>query len=106
MTAAHLERGNLRRRKRHRLHYPAWIVLRGDQQPHRCTLYDISECGAKIALAGYLEPPEQFKLLLSEDGRMQRLCRIVWRVDNFLGVEFLRPASVRDRDLTYRPYFP
>ena len=80
----------LRRHRRQTLHYPAWIVLDPGQPPYRCMLSDVSKMGAKITIAGHLELPPQFTLLLSEDGRTRRTCRVAWREGTVMGVEYLR----------------
>jgi len=72
------------------LHYPAWIVLGRDQPPYKCMLSDVSKAGAKISLAGHLDVPQRFVLLLSADGGPRRNCRVVWRDGTMMGVEFQR----------------
>ena len=85
-----------RKHPRQALHYPAWIVLGADQAPYKVMLSDVSRSGAKISLAGHLEIPEEFVLLLSEEGRTRRNCRAVWRDNNCMGVEFLRGSLAQD----------
>jgi hypothetical protein len=86
----------LRKHRRQPLHYPAWIVLAPDQPPSKCMLSDVSKAGAKISLAGDLEAPEHFMLLLSADGRTRRMCRVAWRDGALMGVEFQGTAADDD----------
>jgi hypothetical protein len=86
----------LRRHRRQPLHYPAWIVLAADQPPYKCMLSDVSKAGAKISIAGHLEVPDEFSLLLSEDGSTRRSCRVVWRESTHMGVEFTRQSRSQD----------
>lgn len=87
-TASFRQPAESRKHKRQPLHYPAWIVLKADQPPYKCMLSDVSKNGAKITIAGHLEPPEEFILLLSAEGRTRRHCRVVWREGTSMGVEF------------------
>lgn len=81
---------DLRKNRRQALRYPAWIVLGPEQPPHKCMLSDVSNTGAKIKTEGDLEPPSEFILFLSADGKTRRNCRVVWRDGASLGVEFTR----------------
>lgn len=52
---------------------------------------DLSAAGAKLWIANAVDLPEQFRIALSMDGHVQRICRIVWRNANQMGVRFIRP---------------
>jgi len=52
-----------------------------------CAVFDVSEHGARILLRDPMTFPETFKL--SIDSGPPRVCRIAWRKNNELGVEFL-----------------
>ncbi|HZS63828.1 MAG TPA: PilZ domain-containing protein [Xanthobacteraceae bacterium] len=81
-----------RKKIRRPMHYTAWIGL--DGAPRRgCTVADISETGARLQIDTPLELPEIFKLLLSGHGAIYRRCRVVWRSDNEVGVEFEKTPS-------------
>lgn len=56
---------------------------------------DISAGGAKIKLDLFVELPDQFLIILSEGGDVQRLCRLIWRTASEAGVCFVQPASPR-----------
>jgi hypothetical protein len=78
-----------RRHRRQPVHYPAWMVFGPGQPPQRCMLSDISTSGAKIMVDDDLDPPPEFKLLLSAKDNKPRTCRIVWRDGPIVGIEFL-----------------
>ena len=54
----------------------------------RCTLVDVSELGARLTISDVYDLPESFALHLTRASHPGRLCRIVWRRDHDVGVEF------------------
>lgn len=64
---------------------------------HACTVFDISNSGAKIGLAtednGF--ELQEFFLLMSTRGIVHRRCRIVRRYGNEIGVAFIRSETKR-----------
>jgi len=79
-----------RRAKRTPRRNAAWIELAGEGAHIPCVLWDLSAGGARLAAPHTGELPPAFKLLLSRDGSSQRLCRVVWRSDKQLGVQFIQ----------------
>ena len=80
------KRKNLRRS----ITYPAFIDL-GDGSPAiECTLCDASQEGAQLAVADPDSVPDEFILALSSDGAARRRCRVAWRTEDQVGVEFLK----------------
>ena len=80
------KRKNLRRS----ISYPAFIDL-GDGSPTiECTLCDASQEGALLAVAEPDGVPNEFILALSSDGAARRRCRVAWRTEEQVGVEFLK----------------
>ncbi len=66
----------------------------GDGSSHRnCMICDISQKGARIALTGKNDIPNEFRLMLGGGGAHRR-CRVVWRTEQQIGIEFLT-ASLR-----------
>ena len=67
--------------------YEARIV---DSEGNRTTVQiaDISERGAKLVLLAPGNSAQEFTLLLSPDGFIQRRCRRVWQSGDQVGVEF------------------
>ena len=67
--------------------------------PLACTLKDVSELGARVAVADPASAPQEFLMLLSD--KLARWCRVSWRSDREIGIEFVsEPESVRN---TKRP---
>ena len=54
-----------------------------------CVMHDLSATGACLGTKTAGALPDNFILLLSHDGRLRRLCSVVWRSDDLLGVEFM-----------------
>jgi hypothetical protein len=88
-------RHDTRRSKRHYVLTGARIVLADGVNMEACRMVDVSSGGARLELAKASTVPDQFVLLLSHDGSLQRQCSVVWRSDTALGVEFIphMPAS-------------
>ena len=75
--------------------YPAFIDL-GDGSPAvQCTLCDASQEGAQLAVADPNSVPDEFILALSSDGAARRRCRVTWRTEDQVGVEFLEGYQER-----------
>jgi len=55
-----------------------------------CEVLDISHGGARLRplMCAPDIVPDRFTLLLSADGKVRRFCRVAWRTDGELGVEF------------------
>jgi hypothetical protein len=84
-----------RQSARTEVRYMAWIDV-GDGLPMRkCIIRDISLRGAKLGIMTSTPNalPNEFTLLLSPDGRVRHLCRVAWRSDENMGVEFLHPSE-------------
>ncbi len=52
-----------------------------------CTLRNISDSGACLQVASPIGIPDTFNLLL-DAGKTTRACRVLWRKDRQIGVEF------------------
>lgn len=79
----------LRREDRAEVSRRAWLDT-GDGGPLvNCTLVDISESGAKIAIDEVDTVPETFTLWLSRYGYPRYSCRVVWRDCDAIGVRFV-----------------
>jgi hypothetical protein len=79
-----------RRNVRRAVTYPASLDF-GDGSPARgCTLCDAWQQGAQLTVADPNSLPNEFILALSSDGAARRRCRVVWRTETQIGVEFLK----------------
>jgi hypothetical protein len=89
-------RRELRRSRRTPKRNAAWIALASGGSHIPCVLWDISETGARIAAARADVLPIAFNLLLTKDGAARRVCRVVWRKEGYMGVQFVNGASADD----------
>jgi hypothetical protein len=90
LTRYREERKNVRRFMRR-----AATVIFGAEGPSvNCVIWDISEVGARLAIALPLaDLPNHFTLNLFNDGSVQRSCEVVWIDSRFVGVKFTELAS-------------
>jgi hypothetical protein len=94
MHGQNVLRSDLRRYQRRVVKLPAKLDP-GHGQPLRdCTIVDISEMGARLALPEPEQTPDEFNLLLTPSGNPSRRCRLVWRGAEHVGVEFDRPLGI------------
>jgi hypothetical protein len=77
------------------------LLVRNDAKPSRgCTLLDISETGARIALQNTSDLPELFTIEFTASGKPKRICRLVWKSDTDIGVAFeSEMPTLKDRML-------
>jgi len=50
---------------------------------------DISKTGARILAHTKNPPPDEFLLVMTRDGNVRHHCRVTWRADGEVGVEFV-----------------
>jgi hypothetical protein len=84
----------LRKSPRKQVKYHAQIILGSDRPPQPCTLFDVSQSGARLIVESDDELPAYFSLLLTVNGRAGRHCRTVWRTGRELGVQFVRASDM------------
>ena len=68
-------------------------VEKGARLP--CSIWDISEDGARLAAPHPERLPSTFTLLLNSDGSTTKYCRVAWRSNSHVGVQFV-DASYRE----------
>jgi hypothetical protein len=78
-----------RKSPRRAFHYFA-RVLGPDATQWDGFIVDISESGAQLELFDTDGIPDEFSLLIGGHGAVKRLCHVVWRTRDRLGVKFLR----------------
>lgn len=76
------------RKPRHNTRHDAWMVLDGGFAKRNCTVLDLSSGGARIKLADVLPVGSKLHLVLTGDVRKVTHCRLIWRKDTIIGVEF------------------
>jgi PilZ domain len=96
-------RTNQRKAPRKSVNYPAWIAADGGKKLG-CLLSDISESGARIRYEQPETLPDNFVLLLGAgDNAPRRVCRVVWRADAQVGVQFQFAAKNAKQALAMPP---
>ncbi len=78
-----------RKSPRRNFHYFA-KVLGPDATQWDGFIVDISESGAQLELFDTAGIPDEFSLLVGGHGAVKRLCHVVWRSRDRLGVKFVR----------------
>ena len=81
---------NRRRSQRRVLNRPARIAFGPGKMLHDCIVNDISDGGVRLRIEG-VEVPDEFVLLLTEDGysTRERAYKVVWRFGPELGAKLL-----------------
>lgn len=67
---------------------PAMISLYEGAKRQPCMVLDVSPGGGRVRLLPGAFVPDNFTLLLTPCGKVRRACRVVWRRENQIGVEF------------------
>jgi hypothetical protein len=93
VTGNFRNRAELRKNPRRQFHYTARIMADKNTPLIACSISDISESGARLALEVDGELPDTFILLLTPNGGARRHCRVVWRDGTSVGVEFPEARS-------------
>ena len=64
-----------------------------------CSIYDVSDDGAKIAVGSSIEglALTEFFLLLSSTGLAYRRCQLAWVNGDQIGVNFLKPGDKKKK---------
>jgi hypothetical protein len=90
MTETRMSFAEKRKNLRRSISYPAFIDLGDGSSTIECTLCDASQEGALLSVAEPDGVPDEFILALSSDGAARRRCRVAWRTEEQVGVEFLK----------------
>ena len=78
-----------RKSPRRTFHYSA-KVLGPDAIQWDGFIIDISESGAQLEFFDTRDIPDEFSLLIGGQGAVKRVCHVVWRSHDRLGVKFVR----------------
>ena len=79
--------GERRRAVRARTLKSAKIVFNHQSSVVDCTVRNLTKLGALLIITSPVGVPDAFDLRFEADGTT-RACRVIWRTDNRLGVEF------------------
>jgi hypothetical protein len=66
-----------------------WLARAKGEQIRECTVWDESSSGARLIVDAADEIPETFYLYPTLDFMSRRRCRVVWRSERQIGIEFL-----------------
>lgn len=77
------------RKTRHPTQQDAWMTLDGGFAKRSVTILDLSSGGARLQVADAALLGGTLNLAFSKDVRKVTRCRLVWRKDNIVGVEFM-----------------
>src|SRR5207237_500753 len=66
---------------------PGSVVCDAGKQAQDCLIADISEGGVRLFVQAAV--PETFVLVIKDGSEANRECRVVWRLDDELGAEFI-----------------
>ena len=80
---------NQRKARRTRLDRRCWVVEEAGEPRRECLVEDISETGARIALAPGQTLPKKFDLHLSSAGAVARRAEVVWQTSTEAGLRFI-----------------
>jgi hypothetical protein len=83
--------GDARRAKRKRFRYAGAIDIGAGSELLPCEIADISDGGARVVV--FTDPnelPDSIELVLSPNGMVRRNCRIAWRSDTEIGLQFFK----------------
>jgi len=77
------------RKPRHSTQRHAWVLLDGGFAKRNCTILNVSSGGALIKLTEDGSIGNNLSLALTGDVRKVTRCRLIWRKDAVIGVEFI-----------------
>lgn len=92
--------GEKRKNQRQSLKYLARIDMGDGSPPRPCVLTDVSVSGARVMVEKPHEISDQFSLLIAPEHGTMRLCKVAWREDKQIGLQFLKlemPKNTRPR---------
>jgi hypothetical protein len=82
-----------RSERRQDLTWDSFIMSPDGSVVCECRMLNVSASGAKLALREPTDTPEEFVLMLSRNGAVQRRCKVVRRADKELGVKFVQSGA-------------
>ena len=82
-----------RRAKRKSFSYAGAIDVGVGNELLPCEIADISDGGARVVVfTNPNELPDNIALVLSPNGKVRRRCRVAWRSDTEIGLQFIKGA--------------
>ena len=84
---------NRRKYVRREVDYACWIGAGDPSQLIEGSVRNISDGGAMVVCRTGAEIPETIDLYITQDGRVGRRCKVVWRSNEAMGLMFLAKTS-------------
>lgn len=78
-----------RERARTTVRRAGWTARTKGEQLRECLVWDESPSGARLIVDNPQEFPESFYIYLTLDFSSRRHCRVVWRSDREVGVQYV-----------------
>jgi hypothetical protein len=78
----------LRKAPRSRTFWKGTVLFPGGLRSTECTVRNFSETGARLDCGGVGDIPDHFQLKISQKHRTVFDCKVAWRRDGELGVQF------------------
>jgi hypothetical protein len=83
-------------------HRPGFLIREPDAAWVECFILDVSEAGIRLDVGALGAVPEIFGVAFNSDGKVIRLCQIVWRQGERIDARFLTARQLRQRQRGYR----
>jgi hypothetical protein len=84
---------NKRKHPRRHFERTAWAEIAPGRRT-ACSVADISDKGARLGGRGMDALPDRFVLRFTANGKVARKCRVAWRRDGEVGVQFVDGPAV------------
>src|SRR5687767_9242870 len=87
-----------RKHVRHEVNYSCWVNAADASKLIEARVRNISEGGMKVVCPSHDEVPDTVDLYMTQDRKVARRCRVVWRSEGALGLMFVTKAPLRQRN--------
>src|SRR4051812_14925107 len=84
-----------RREVREPANYSCWLSTESTSRLIQGRVSNISAGGAMVVCPAQAEIPDSLELYMTPDGKVGRRCKVVWRSDNAIGLQFLARATLQ-----------
>jgi hypothetical protein len=96
-----VKRSELRKHPRKSFSHRATIVGLDGSPIGVCTLFDVSETGARLIVPASTKLPDEFILVFSRNGQVRRQCSVAWRSSDTVGVRFVQQNEQNELALVH-----
>ena len=71
-----------------------WLTRARGEQIRECLVWDESDTGMRLVVDAPDDIPDTFYVYPTLDSSSRRHCRVIWRADRQIGIEFLRSNDI------------